>query len=268
MTTSKICDRHLTLRNCRVWVKFFTVLPLPGLVYWLTKENDVKPLGYVSQVFSFVVMLSCSALGFLFITVMQTLIQASPFKSAACEIHCTPCTVSPCCSSNMHMRMAARPLTHLGFKGLESPAQFLQSCLLTLWARCSPLSFLPGASTVWKKACPMTEQRTQLHQIERHHNPRKRQNLQRHLPAHSQQDPVMSVSNNKDIIRRTRRELLRGTEWHVSSPSWGHGSRPVGGSGPAASVVIPRGTSRRFQGSLSWLPKQASLPGQGSIRVS
>ena len=60
MTTSKICDGHLTLRNCRVRGETFHILnpsPPPRLVCWLTKENYLKPLEYVSQVFSFVVML-------------------------------------------------------------------------------------------------------------------------------------------------------------------------------------------------------------------
>ena len=60
MTTSKICDRHLTLRNCHVRGETLHILnlsPPPRLVCWLTKENYLKPLEDVSQVFSSVVML-------------------------------------------------------------------------------------------------------------------------------------------------------------------------------------------------------------------
>lgn len=45
VTTGKICDRHLTLRNCRVWVKFFTSFPPPKTGLLTNKGKVSKTAG-------------------------------------------------------------------------------------------------------------------------------------------------------------------------------------------------------------------------------
>lgn len=97
MTTSKICDRHLTLRNCRVWVKYFTS-PLPPKAGLLTNKGKLsKTAGVCQPSLLFCRHALLLGTGFLIVTVLCIPIQVSPWASWGQS--CSQCAVLLLCAA-------------------------------------------------------------------------------------------------------------------------------------------------------------------------
>lgn len=113
------------------------------------------------------------------------------------------------------------PLAHHGLQGLQSPASFLQSCLLILWGDILLCPFCLWQALSQRKLAGKTVQRTQICQVEKNPQPGEIKDKASGgtLSAHSHQDPVMSASITRMSSKELSGELRETLGWPQVSPA-------------------------------------------------
>ena len=120
-----------------------------------------------------------------------------------------------------HADLQRDPLAHHGLQGLQSPASFLQSCLLILWGDIFLCPFCLWQALSRRKLAGMTVQRTQIRQVQKNPQPGEIKDKASGgtLSAHSHQDPVMSANITRMSSEELSGELRETLGWPQVSPA-------------------------------------------------